>query len=150
MRYFFYTKEKNFLQLPQPRPSTPIVTLRQEVKEVRTLILHNHLIDKVMTNRTLTQTQMAVLMPLFAPLVDAIAAKVAERIAATTPTPKEPKFYSRKETAQLLHVTLPTLARLTKDGLITAKKVGSRILYETEAIDAAVKENRMFKYKRVR
>lgn len=102
-----------------------------------------------MTNTPLTQTQIAVLMPVLTPFIDIIAEKVSERLLSIAEK-KEPKFYSRKETAQLLHVTLPTLARLTKDGLITAKKVGSRILYEAEAIDAAVKENRMFKYKRVR
>ena len=101
-------------------------------------------------NTGLSQTQMAIVISIFTPFIDAIATKVADRILAATPAQQEPKFYSRKETAQLLHVTLPTLARLTKDGLITAKKVGSRILYEAEAIDAAVKENRMFKYKRAR
>lgn len=92
---------------------------------------------------------MAAIMPLFNPFLDLLADRIAERILAAS-TPKEPKFYSRKETAALLHVTLPTLARLTKDGLIAAKKVGSRILYEAEAIDDAVKENRVFKYKRIK
>lgn len=102
-----------------------------------------------MINTSLTQSQMAVLMPILNPFIDIIVDRVSERVLSIA-TKKEPKFYSRKETAQLLHVTLPTLARLTRDGLITAKKVGSRILYEAEAIDAAVKENRMFKYKRAR
>lgn len=98
------------------------------------------------------QMRMDTLMPILAPFIDIIAERVterlAERIAATMP--KEPRFYSRKETAKLLHVTLPTLARFTKDGLITAKRAGNRILYEAEAIDAAVEENRVFKYKRVK
>lgn len=102
-----------------------------------------------MTNDVFNKTQMAVLMPILNPFIDIIVERVSERVLSAT-MPKEPKFYSRKETAQLLHVTLPTLARLTKDGLITAKKVGRRILYEAEAIDAAVKENRMFKYKRAK
>ena len=102
-----------------------------------------------MVNSGLNPTQMAILMPILNPFIDIIVERVAERVLSIAQT-KEPKFYNRKETAQLLHVTLPTLARLTKDGLITAKKVGSRILYEAEAIDAAVKENRMFKYKRAR
>ncbi len=101
-----------------------------------------------MTSISLTQTQMAVLMPILDPLINIIAERVSERVLSTAEK-KEPKFYTRKETAQLLHVTLPTLARLTKDGLITAKRVGSRILYEAEAIDAAVRENKTFKYKRV-
>ena len=102
-----------------------------------------------MINAGLNQMQMSVLLPILNPFIDIIVERVSERVLSAT-MKKEPKFYSRKETAQLLHVTLPTLARLTNDGLITAKKVGKRILYEAEAIDAAVKENRMFKYKRVK
>lgn len=102
-----------------------------------------------MTKISLTQTQIAVLMPILTPFIDIIVERVSERVLSIAEK-KEPKFYSRKEAAQLLHVTLPTLARLTKDGLITAKKVGSRILYDAEAIDAAVKENKTFKYKRVK
>lgn len=102
-----------------------------------------------MNTTALTQTQMAVLMPILNPFIDIIVERVSERVL-TISEKKEPRYYSRKEVAQMLHVTLPTLARLTKDGLITAKRVGSRILYEAEAIDAAVKENRMFKYKRAR
>lgn len=102
-----------------------------------------------MTNKGINQIQMAALMPILNPFIDVIVERVSEKILSAT-AKKEPKFYSRRETAQLLHVTLPTLARLTKDGLITAKKVGSRILYDAEAIDEAVKENRMLKYKRVR
>lgn len=92
---------------------------------------------------------MEALMPILNPFIDIIVDRVSERVISAT-MQKEPKFYSRKETAQLLHVTLPTLARLTKDGLITAKEVGRRVLYEAEAIDAAVKENRIFKYKRAK
>ena len=85
-------------------------------------------------------------MPWLNPIIDEIAVRVADRLAEAM-KPKEPKFYTRKETAQLLHVTLPTLARLTKEGMITAKKAGGRVLYEAEAIDAAVRENRTFRYK---
>lgn len=93
--------------------------------------------------------QMEVLMPILNPFIDIIVERVSERVLSAT-MKKEQRFYSRKETAQLLHVTLPTLARLTKDGLITAKKIGSRVLYESDAIDNAVKENRMFKYRRAK
>ena len=98
---------------------------------------------------TLNQMQMAVLTPILNPFLDVLAEKISERVIAAT-LQKEPRYYSRKETAELLRVTLPTLARLTKDGLIAAKRVGSRILYDASSIDDAVKENRIFKYKRVK
>lgn len=99
-----------------------------------------------MMNAGLNQNQMAVLMPWLNPLIDVIAEKITDKVL-TAIKPREPRYYSRAETAQFLHITLPTLARLTKEGLITAKKAGGRVLYEAEAIDEAVKENRVFKYK---
>lgn len=102
-----------------------------------------------MTNTSLTQSQMAVLMPILNPFIDIIVERVSERILSAT-MQKELKFYSRKETAQLLHVTLPTLARLTEGGLITAKRVGRRVLYSSEEIDKAVQDNKIQKYKRLK
>lgn len=82
----------------------------------------------------------AAITNLFSPFIDEIVDRVSERILSET-ADKEPKFYTRKETAGLLHVTLPTLARLTKDGFITSKRVGGRILYQAEAINEAVITN---------
>ncbi|WOG21075.1 helix-turn-helix domain-containing protein [Bacteroides thetaiotaomicron] len=98
------------------------------------------------TGKQLDQAQQAVIS-LFSPFIDEIVNRVSEKVLAAT-TKKEPKFYTRKETAKILHVTLPTLARLTKDGLLVSKHVGNRILYEAEAIDEAVKQQVIFKYRR--
>ena len=93
--------------------------------------------------KELNATQQAIIMSFFDPFVD----RVSERILSVT-AKKEPKFYTRKEAAEILHVTLPTLARITKDGLLISKRVGSRILYEADAIDEAVKKQVVFKYRR--
>lgn len=98
--------------------------------------------------KELNATQQAIIMSFFDPFVDVIVDRVSERILSIT-VKKEPKFYTRKETAKILHVTLPTLARITKDGLLISKRVGSRILYEADAIDEAVKKQVVFKYRRV-
>jgi len=95
----------------------------------------------------LNSTQQAVIISFFAPVIDVIVDRVSEKVLSAT-TKKEPKYYTRQETADLLRVTLPTLARLTKDGLIICKRVGSRILYESNAIDEAVKQKVVFKYRR--
>lgn len=92
----------------------------------------------------ITQTQQIV-MGFISPIIDEIVDRVSERVLAASK--KEPKFYTRKEAAEILHVTLPTLARITKDGLLISKRVGSRILYEADAIDEAVKQV-VFKYRR--
>lgn len=95
----------------------------------------------------LNSTQQAVIMSFFAPFIDVIVDRVSEKVLEVTRS-REPKFYTRNETAALLHITLPTLARLTKDGLIVSKRVGSRVLYEANAIDEAVKKQVIFKYRR--
>ena len=94
-------------------------------------------------NRSVQQA----VMSLFSPFIDEIVERISAKVLSVT-VKKEPKFYTRKETADLLHITLPTLARLTKDGLIVSRRVGSRILYESEAIDEAVKKQVIFKYRR--
>ncbi len=94
----------------------------------------------------ITQTQQIV-MGFISPIIDEIVDRVSERVLSIT-AKKEPKFYTRKEAAEILHVTLPTLARITKDGLLISKRVGSRILYEADAIDEAVKKQVVFKYRR--
>lgn len=53
------------------------------------------------------------------------------------PTP-EPRYYSRRETAQKLHVTLPTLHDHTQKGLIAAHRIGSRVLYREADIEKAL------------
>lgn len=95
----------------------------------------------------LNSTQQAVIISFFAPVIDVIVDRVSEKVLSAT-TKQEPKYYTRKETADLLRVTLPTLARITKDGLLISKHVGSRILYEADAIDEAVKKQVVFKYRR--
>lgn len=95
----------------------------------------------------LISIQQAAIISFFAPVIDEIVDRVSERVLTAT-VKKEPKYYTRKETADLLHITLPTLARLTKDGLITCKRVDTRVLYESNSIDEAVKQQVVFKYRR--
>lgn len=62
-------------------------------------------------------TQKDAIWGFFTPFIEAIADKVLERVLQAT-THKEPRFYTRKETAKLLRITLPTLHRLTKEGIL--------------------------------
>lgn len=87
------------------------------------------------------------LYPFLMPFIDAIADKVAERLMLSNKD-KEPRYYTREETAERLHITLPTLARLTREGFLPVKRFGRKYLYEAEDIDKAVSENKEFKYRR--
>lgn len=53
--------------------------------------------------------------------------------------PAEKKYYTRKETAEQLRVSLPTLNEYTKKGAIKGKRIGSRVLYSEDAIQEALK-----------
>ena len=46
---------------------------------------------------------------------------------------------SRKETARILTISLPTLHQFTKDGIIRAYRIGHRVLYKQEDIENALK-----------
>lgn len=49
--------------------------------------------------------------------------------------PKDDKFYTRKETAKKLNVSLVTLTKHVYEGKITAHRVGHRVLFKEEDIN---------------
>ena len=62
---------------------------------------------------------------------DAVVFAVKEQI---NPRKEEIKLLSREDTAKTLCVSLPTLHEWTKQGLIYAYRIGSRVLYKSEDI----------------
>ena len=85
------------------------------------------------------------------PLIDAVVEQLAERAWTRMQVimrPPEPRYYSRIEAAKILRITLPTLANLTSNGRLTAKKVGRRVLYDSAQIDALVASGEQIKYRR--
>ena len=58
---------------------------------------------------------------------------------ATTPKP----YYTRNETADLLHLSLPTLGKMTKEGRIKGHRLGGKVLYKFTDIEDALKEMRV-------
>ncbi|HBE43100.1 MAG TPA: hypothetical protein DDW27_18220 [Bacteroidales bacterium] len=61
-------------------------------------------------------------------------------------TASEPRYLTRKATAKLLHISLPTLDKYTELGIIQGQRVGSRILYKEDAIEEACKAIETKKY----
>lgn len=57
-------------------------------------------------------------------------------------------YLTREETMQKLRVSSPTLNKWTKDGTIQGKRIGSRIRYCIEDIEAALKDIHSLKYKK--
>lgn len=98
-------------------------------------------------DKILIDSQIATLMPFLNSIIDAIAEKVTKRIKDIQ-VERIPKYYTRQETANILHVTLPTLNNMVKRGDIIAKRVNGRVLFDAAEIDSAVKDCRIYKYKR--
>lgn len=61
---------------------------------------------------------------------------------------KQSDYLSRKETAQLLKITLPTLHDWTKIGILKAYKIGTRVLYKEAEIKEALEKVPSFKHKK--
>lgn len=55
---------------------------------------------------------------------------------------------TRKDTAELLGISLVTLNEWTKTGVIPAKRIGTRIRYEKQAVFNALKDIETIKYRR--
>lgn len=55
------------------------------------------------------------------------------------PVSQDKDLKSRKETARILNISLPTLHLFTKEGIIRAYRIGNRVLYKQEDIENALK-----------
>jgi len=47
----------------------------------------------------------------------------------------------------MLNITLPTLHGYVNDGLLIAEKIGGRTLFDSDKVEAAVKEKAVFRYR---
>lgn len=79
---------------------------------------------------------------------DELRAIVREEVAAINRNDNTPKYYTRKETCERLHISLSTLDQYDTLGLIKSGKIGTRKLYSEEEIQRAVKEIPALKYQR--
>ena len=73
-------------------------------------------------------------------LAAALAEKLAPLFEGTKPqeTQQGQKYLTRKQTAELLRVSLPTLNEYTKKGKINACRFGVRVLYNQNEIEAGL------------
>lgn len=65
----------------------------------------------------------------------------------STPQKEEAKLYTRKETANFLKISLPTLHDWTKNGIVKAYRIGNRVLYKYEEITGALNQIQTLKMK---
>lgn len=82
--------------------------------------------------------------------VDLMRAVIQSELASFKPHQENntTTFYTRKDVAKMLNISLPTLSEWTKDGIITAHRIGSRVRYKYEDIQQALKEINTLKFSR--
>lgn len=101
---------------------------------------------------TLPQQQIIFTGISFEQLQDSIRATVkneVDRIIGNLPTPTTaPELITRKETAQILGISLPTLNDWTKTGIIPAQRIGTRVRYKRADVYASLKDVETLKYRR--
>ena len=66
----------------------------------------------------------------------------------TTPPEPSPELITRKETAVILGISLPTLNEWTKNGTIPAQRIGTRIRYKRTDVYNSLKDVETLKYRR--
>lgn len=57
---------------------------------------------------------------------------------SANPNNSKEEYFTREKTAEILHVTLPTLFRWDKNGKLKANRIGSRVYYRKSTIDSAL------------
>jgi excisionase family DNA binding protein len=75
--------------------------------------------------------------------IDQLATAIAEKLQPyflpqTTEQPREEGYRTRKETAEMLNISLPTLNQYTKKRILTGYRVGVRVLYKQSEIESAL------------
>jgi excisionase family DNA binding protein len=82
-------------------------------------------------------------------LLDRIEQIIDKRLSSLSPQQKEKSEYlTRKETAGILKITLPTLHDWTKEGWLQSYKIGNRVLYKKQEIEESVREVLFHKHKK--
>ncbi len=78
-----------------------------------------------------------------------LTAAISKALEQYTPPTNDVGIYrTRKEVAEKLHISLPTLNEYTKSGKLRAYRINGRVLYREQDIEAALTSIEPLKYKR--
>lgn len=78
-------------------------------------------------------------------LLTQIEALIGNQIKQIAPSLKEEepnKLMSRKDVADYLQISLPTLSEWTKMGWLRSYKIGNRVLYKSKEVDNSLRERK--------
>lgn len=85
-------------------------------------------------------------------LIDNAIGKAIKEYSLTLQKEQEtqPEYLTRKQTAEKLHLSLGTVDQYVKSGLITAYKIGHRVLFKSDEVNTSLFQsiqNQKFKTK---
>jgi excisionase family DNA binding protein len=81
-------------------------------------------------------------------LRELIASTIRKEIAAIQKPEPEPTYISRNEAAEKLRITLSTLDKYTRTGILQAYRIGGRVRYRSTDLEKAFEAVKNQKYKR--
>lgn len=73
-------------------------------------------------------------------IIDNAIGKAIKEYSLTLQKEQEnkPEYLTRKQTAERLHLSLGTLDKYVKNGLITSFKIGHRVLFKTDEVNTTL------------
>lgn len=78
-----------------------------------------------------------------------VHSEVQKIVSGLTPAPEPaPELITRRETALILGISLPTLNEWTKNGTLPAQRIGTRVRYQRANVYASLKDIETLKYRR--
>lgn len=98
-----------------------------------------------MTNYFVTQVSLEEFQEALANIV---VSKVVSHFSKDSITQPDEQYLTRKEVADMLRISLPTLNTLTKQGYLTSYQVRGKVLYLRHEIQSSLEELSSSKYKR--
>jgi len=80
-------------------------------------------------------------------LCERICSAMMEKLKDQFPSKKEdPRYLTRKEAARFLKISVPTLHSYTKEGKVTAFRVGRRVLYRMSDLEMDMERVEISRY----
>lgn len=65
---------------------------------------------------------------------------VSEVLQEVQPKEETERFLTRKQACEMLHISLPTLARYLDQGIVKGSKIGNRVIIDQKEINNALKD----------
>ena len=81
-------------------------------------------------------------------LQEVIRSVIKEELHVFQPKKNETRYLTRNEVVDLLKISLPTLHKYTKRGIVKGYKIGTRVLYRLDELELSINCIEVSRYRR--